>query len=465
LIYLIRKWHVLRFDTSSERADALPLAIILAVILVWPIALELGRWVLAFVAVVLVAVRVLMPLRNGRFGRLDVRPFGVGALAVLATLAFYLSWTVFVLMLCVIATITTFVPRWAGSLAEPEVEVAPKRSASLQRLSAWTNRDWSVVSTVLLGGFGALIGVWLVGEYYWSPDNTYYLNKAAHYAASPTSFAVRDYMFGLAGTTHYPFGDILSSFEPLLGTASAISHVSVSRLLFQLTVPVSMFLVPYSVRYAARGLHLRRANLVAAFGAAVVLLMTANDTYSLPAVVSLGKTIGRLVFIPLVIGATADLLRRKDPGASLRATLASVCAVGCSPSLALPARVIVTPFTAAGLWDFVTTRAAGIKPRLPALVSLCVPSLSERVFDHGAALATSGRFVAERAAHSPPRPLPHMETGRVRALLPHASFRHRFNRRLPLLRQLGPCSTGGRLVDLPGLRPVVCPVVLQSDRW
>ena len=135
-------------------------------------------------------------------------------------------------------------------------------------------------------------------------------------------------MFGFDHATHYPYGDIFSSYEPLIGALSATTGALPATLVFRIVTPALVFLLPFAARYAARGLGLRRANLVGGFAAAALILMTANQGPTLFASASLGKTIGRLVFIPLLIGAAGNLLRRRDPGSSLTATLAGVCTVG-----------------------------------------------------------------------------------------------------------------------------------------
>ena len=104
-----------------------------------------------------------------------------------------------------------------------------------------------------------------------------------------------------------------------------------------------------------------------------MLIMTASESHSLFAQASLGKTIGRLVFVPILIGASAHLMRRNGPGAALRATLAAICAVGCSPSLVFAAALVLVPFTAAGLWDLWPTRAQPLRSQLRATVCLLAP--------------------------------------------------------------------------------------------
>jgi hypothetical protein len=372
LILFARRWPIPRFDTSTERADAVPLTVVAAVVLVWPIALDVGRVAVAVVALALLALRALVPALGRRLDRHDARLLVVGAIALLATLAFSWSWSAFVMLLCLVALGTILRPRWSGWFSDPADEAAATAlAADVPAPSVRVQPAY--ISTAILAGLGVLIGVWHAGVNFWNPDNTYYINKAAHYADSPTTFAIRDYLYGFEDATHYPYGDILSSYETLLGTLSAITGVSVVRLLFQLAVPVSLFLLPFASRYAARGIGLRRANLVGGFAAAATLLMTATVAPSLFVQGSLGKTIGRLVFIPLLIGAAGYLLRRKDPGSAMRATLACVCAVGLSPTLAFAAALILAPFTAAGLWDLRPTSSGGMRARLPALVCLSTP--------------------------------------------------------------------------------------------
>ena len=73
------------------------------------------------------------------------------------------------------------------------------------------------LAALVLGVLGAMIAIWHVGGApFWNPDNTYYLNKAQHYADAASTFEVRDYMYGVEGVTHIPLGNILSSYEPLV---------------------------------------------------------------------------------------------------------------------------------------------------------------------------------------------------------------------------------------------------------
>jgi hypothetical protein len=331
-----RRAPIARLDVSSEWTDSVPIAVVLALVVGWPVLVELGRTTIAVVVVVLLGLRIAVPLVQRSFARVDARLLVLAATALVATLAYWASWSALVVVLYVLVGVVLFIPRWTTWLAA---------ATTGRRLP----RPW--VASLLLGLVGALIATWWIGIPFWGPDNTYYLNKALHYAASPNGFSSSDLMFGVDGAVHYPAGDLLSSFEPLLGAISGLSSVSAGVLLFRVAAPLSMLAIPFAVRYAARGLGLRRANLAGAFAGAAILLMSWLDTYSLFAQASTGKTIGRLVFIPILLGVMGDHVRRKDASGAVKATLAVVAVVGFSPSLALPAGVIVAPFTVAGLWD------------------------------------------------------------------------------------------------------------------
>jgi hypothetical protein len=379
IVLFALRWPLPTVNTSNEEADAVPLSAVFAVVLVAPVALDAGRGVLVAAAGALLVLRALVPALMRRIDEGDVRLVAIGAIAVLATLAFSWSWTVFVVFVCVSAIATIALPRSAqwfagpdvGSDADPGVPDAPTSGGQAQ--STLLPRPPTLASNLILAAFGVLLGVWIIGAQFWNPDNTYYLNKAEHYAESTTSFPIRDYMFGFDDATHYPYGDIFSSYEPLIGALSATTGALPATLVFRIVTPAMVFLLPFAARYAARGLGLRRANLVGGFAAAALILMTANQGPTLFASASLGKTIGRLVFIPLLIGAAGNLLRRRDPGSSLTATLAGVCTVGLSPSMAFAAAFILVPFTVAGVWDLRPSRAHPIRSRLSELASLGAP--------------------------------------------------------------------------------------------
>jgi hypothetical protein len=379
IVLFALRWPLPTVNTSNEQADAVPLSVVFAVVLVAPVAFDAGRGVLVAAAGAFLVVRMLVPALMRRIDESDIRLVTISAIAALATLAFSWSWTVFVVFVCAIAIATIALPRsvpWfagpdVGSDADPEVPDAPTSVGQAQ--STFLPRPPTLASNLILAALGVLLGVWIIGAQFWNPDNTYYLNKAEHYAESTRLFPIRDYMFGFDEATHYPYGDIFSSYEPLIGALSATTGASPATVMFRIVTPAMMFLLPFAARYAARGLGLRRANLVGGFAAAALILMTAHQGPSLFASASLGKTIGRLVFIPLLIGAAGNLLRRRDPGSSLAATLAGACSVGLSPSLAFAAAFILVPFTVAGVWDLRPSRTHPIRSRLPELASLAAP--------------------------------------------------------------------------------------------
>jgi hypothetical protein len=364
LIGALRRLPAAPFDASSETADTPALALILIVVVLWPIALDLGRAALVASVALFVVLRAVLPLLRGGFTRDDARVFVLGTVAALAAGAYFVGWWALVALLSVVALVSILRPETSAWL------ISSRRRIETRCESRFESQP---ISAAILAALGTLIAVWFVGWPFWNPDNTYYLNKAEHYTASPISFPVRDYMYGVSGATHYPFGDILSAFEPLIGVGASLPGVTPSSLLFRLVVPLSMLLVPFAVRYAARGLGVRRANLVAGFAAGSVLLMTAANTTSLFGSASHGKSIGRVVVIPLVIGACGVLLRRRDVRSALTATFAVICAVGLSPTLAMASVVIVPAFAAAGLWEVCAMRSRGIRARAQTLVCLASP--------------------------------------------------------------------------------------------
>ena len=257
-IGLTRNWRIPQFDTSFEQADVLPLSFVFAVIIVWPIALELGRPTLGVVALVLLALRGFVPVVNRSFGHRDARLLAVGSLALLATLAFYVSWSAFVTLLCIIAIVTIVDSKYLHVLTKPVDHVTSVASTSdVTRLG----RSWvtpNVASAALLAGLGVLIAVWDVGgALFWSDDNAYYLNKAAHFAASPTTFSIRDYMYGVGGATHYPMGDILLVVRT--PPRNGISHFRCLHVSAALPTRGSGFDAHLSIRHPVRGSGSRSA--------------------------------------------------------------------------------------------------------------------------------------------------------------------------------------------------------------
>ena len=217
-----------------------------------------------------------------------------------------------------------------------------------------------MASVAGLAVLGVLCGVWFVGASFWNPDNTYYLNKAAHYASSPTRLRIEDYMFGIPGLIHYPYGNILSSYEPAAGVLSAMTGTSAATVTFRVFVPLSMAAVPFAVRFAADGLGVVRSHLAGAVGGAALLLMTSTGLFASQfGTASLGKVIGQTLLMPIVIGAFAHLVRRRDRLACVRAVFVVLCAVGLSPTLAIPVALVAVPFTVVAGWATIRDRRSG----------------------------------------------------------------------------------------------------------
>lgn len=376
------RWRVDRPRSRESGDDTSTLGLVLLVVVAWPIVLDVGRVAAVALALTCLVIRGAVVLLTQRAGRRDLDLVLMGVLTVAAAAAFRIGWPAFVLVVCGAAGAAVAWPKFPQWPAphQPGCERRRFRSTSHPGPTGSATgghedpsfRDRGL-RTGLLAGFGLLLGVWLVGARYWSSDNAYYLNKAAHFAASPWSFPSNDLMFGASDATHYPLGNLLSSFEPLLGLLSALTGISTEAMLFRVVVPASMFLIPFAARYAARGLELRRPDLVAGLTGAAVLLMTGTSTTNLFGPASYGKTIGGLVVIPLVIGTAGQLVRYRDPASAVRAVLTSVAAVGLSPSLAAAVLLVIAPFTVAAGWELWRARAAADRRPRVSIAWLLLP--------------------------------------------------------------------------------------------
>ena len=72
---LTRRWPTPPFGSTGERADTVPLAVVLAIVIVWPIAIDVGRTVAIVVAIALVVLRVVVPAIAQKLGQhRDLRP-------------------------------------------------------------------------------------------------------------------------------------------------------------------------------------------------------------------------------------------------------------------------------------------------------------------------------------------------------------------------------------------------------
>ena len=132
LIAWLRVAPAPRFDRTTERADIVPgrarprdrrhLA---------HGALDLGRSTLAVLALVLLGVRLGLPIVQRRFGIRDARLLTLGAMALIATLAYWATWWAFVVVVCTIALVMVLRPGWASWLVDSGADSA----ASARRLS------------------------------------------------------------------------------------------------------------------------------------------------------------------------------------------------------------------------------------------------------------------------------------------------------------------------------------------
>ena len=131
LIAWLRVAPAPRFDRTTERADIVPVALVLGIVVIWPIALDLGRSTLAVLALVLLGVRLGLPIVQRRFGIRDARLLTLGAMALIATLAYWATWWAFVVVVCTIALVMVLRPGWASWLVDSGADSAasPRRSS------------------------------------------------------------------------------------------------------------------------------------------------------------------------------------------------------------------------------------------------------------------------------------------------------------------------------------------------
>jgi hypothetical protein len=344
-----------RWPTGRERStsdDLGPMLLVLCLVILWPVLFEMGRGLLAVAAAALLATRAGVLLGRGDFDRRDAQLVIMVLVAAVLTVAFWLNWAIVVLLLGLGSLLAIAKPQLVDRLHAPAIG----GTDVIHRHHHAGNR---ILAGLVLAISGAMIAIWHVGAApFWNPDNTYYLNKAEHYADAASTFEVHDYMYGVENVTHIPLGNILSSYEPFVGLGAALADRSAFDVMFRGVVPLAMFLIPFAARYAARGVGFGRADLVGVLAATAILLTTATATTSLYASASLGKRVGQLVFVPILFGAYGRLLREPKPGAAMVATLAAVCCVGVSPSLGIAASIVAAAFAAIAVWEVWSNRAA-----------------------------------------------------------------------------------------------------------
>lgn len=332
-------------SVAGETESAAPVALVAVLVFGMPLLIDRGRAVMVTVLFSFVAIHAAASVVR-RTALAHGRVIVALSAAVLLTLAFATGWVLVAIALTVLGLAALIHPDWFESSVRARNGDGPAPTLAANRLGRTFN-------TAILSALGSFIGIWYVGTAaFWNPDNTYYLNKAAHYGQSARSFEVKDYMFGAADTvTHIPFGNILASYEPLIGTLARWLGVSSFDLAFTAVVPVAMFLVPFAMRWGAAGLGVSRPSLVGALAAAYILLTTASDTVSLFANASLGKSVGVLLVAPVFVGELGLLVRHVSRQRALRAVLAAVALVGVTPSLAISGLFVSAAFAGAVFWN------------------------------------------------------------------------------------------------------------------
>ena len=338
------RWPDAPTDDLRSTEDIRPVVAVVATAFAVPLLLDAGRGVMVVASAALLGWSVVAQVVSRRSLR-PVAPL-LAALAggAAATAAFATGWWLAAALLGAAGIIVVVRPELVDAVpGVVRAATAPDHHGE-RRLS-------TAGQTVALLVLGIAIGVWYMGtSAYWSPDNAYYINKAAHYGDSPWSFEIQDHMYGVDGVTHIPFGNILASYEPLIGTLAELLGVSAFDLLFTIVVPLTMGMIPFAARAAARGMGAARPGLVGAVAGALVLVATAASTVSLAVTGSLGKLVGSLVVAPVFLGALAALARAPSKLTAGRASLASVALVGVTPSLAMSGLLVALCFAAASLW-------------------------------------------------------------------------------------------------------------------
>lgn len=326
----------------DDQPDTAALLVVLVMTLTWPAIYQWGRPALLAIAAAGFGVRLLVPLVRGSFGRAEIVLLG-GVLIGCSTGALvdqsWAGWTAVVVAVTAVVIIApTRIRLDVGGGETPTPTRWPR---------SFTSQQHRLASSVLLAGFGLLLAVWNIGSTFWSPDNTYYLSKAARYGEDARHFGVDDHLFGVEGLRHVPFGNLLSAFEPAVGVVARVSGLSPSTVLFNIVTPGLMLLLPFALRWSARRLGQRHADLVAGIGAASILLMTELASYNLFATASLAKVGGFMVLVPMLLGSMASLAARPNRRAAILALLVCIAAVGASPSLGLATMLCTGAFAAA----------------------------------------------------------------------------------------------------------------------
>ncbi len=284
----------------------------------------------------------------------DRRWLVIPLVAMAAAVAHSASWTAFIAIVCVVAVVS------AGR--ELRAPVAEEGGGASHWRSEWN---------VLLVGAG--FGAWTAFTRQFNPDDSYYANKAAHYAGDASTFRVENHIFGTPSEPHVPLADVLSAWEPLAGMLSGVSGIHHATVLYLVMAPLAAALIPSANRYAARAFGARRPDVVGLVAAAAIVHLEAfGDSILLIDKIFQGKGVLVLVAMPMVIGAGVRYWTAPSPRRLLVAVATMIAALGLTPTAGAPAVGAGMAILVAGLLVVRGRPGVGGRDRLLGVAPLAV---------------------------------------------------------------------------------------------
>jgi hypothetical protein len=314
-------------ERSRMRAGSTPGWILAGVLLFGWVVEPIGSGGPFVVAAIAVALLVLVDRRSGASAGASeaVSPRGVLValvLAAAAAVAHSVSWTAFTAVMSALAI----------AAAVRELRHRDATAGSTTGAPTSWRAEWNVLAV------GVGFGLWTAFTRQFNPDDSYYANKASHYANDAGNFEVVNHLFGTPEEPHVPKADVLSAWEPLAGMLSGVTGVHHATVLYVLLAPLAAALIPAANRYAARAFGARRPDVVALVAAAAMLhLESFGDSILLVDKIFQGKGVLVLVAMPMAIGAGVRYWEAPTARRLLVAVAAMVAALGLTPTAGAPA--------------------------------------------------------------------------------------------------------------------------------
>ena len=329
--------------------------VVVAAVLAFGWLLEpLGSLAMPLLAVVALGVLVALD-RGAESSESPQRLWLALSAATAVACAHALDWTLFTVAMTVVVVVAV-----AAEVRGQSVDAGP--------VSARRRSEVSVLAV------GLMLGAWTMFTRQFNPDDSYYANKAAHYAKSASEFFVANQQFGTLDEPHVPLADILSSYEPLAGVISAVTGVHHATVMYLILAPAIASFIPAAHRYAAQAFGVRRPDMVALVAvAAIVHLQGYGDFILLIDKIFQGKGGLVLVALPVLTGACIRYWAHPTTRRLLVAVAAMVAAVGMTPTAGAPALGAGLAILAAGLFVTRSDPRFGARERLRGVVpAACV---------------------------------------------------------------------------------------------